>query len=336
MKILVYGAGVIGSYLAHVLCTAGNDVTVLARGAWKEALENNGLRIKHHLQRKETLDHPKVIGDISEDDTYDAAFAVMPYHRMGAILEPLAKLRAPLVVLVGNNTSPAAMQETILKERVCEKQVLFGFQVTAGKRDIPKGLLICERAGAGTMDIGGLSSLPDEATREKLNAAFAGTGYQLHWQPDMEAYLYCHLAAILPIGYLAYACDGDMCSSTCGQRKLMRLASREAYALLKKQGIPILPKGDERFYQPGIRGLLMQFLYFVMAKNKTIGDLVACEHCRNAWEEMKMLDEAFEAVIARSPDASMKHWKELKSQMPSWDEVFQRYSLKANTDGKRK
>lgn len=32
MKVLVYGAGVIGSYLTHVLCAAGNQVTLLARG----------------------------------------------------------------------------------------------------------------------------------------------------------------------------------------------------------------------------------------------------------------------------------------------------------------
>lgn len=325
MKVLVYGSGVIGSYLAHILCAAGNDVTVLARGEWKEQLEKNGLRIRHHLQRKETLDHPRIIGDISEDDAYDAAFAVMPYHRIGAILEPLARLRAPIVVLVGNNMRPATMEKTILKSTVCPKQVLFGFQATAGKRDRDKGLLICERAGAGTMDLGGLHSLPDDATRAKLEAAFTGTGYKLRWQPDMEAYLICHLAAILPIGYLAYACGGDMRASTGAQRKLMRLASREAYALLKGQGVPILPEGDDRYYQPGVRALAMRFLYFVMAKNKTVGNLVACEHCRNAWEEMRMLDEAFDAVIARNPGADMPNWRALKAQMPTWDEVRKQY-----------
>lgn len=30
-KVLVFGAGVIGAYLAHVLIEAGNDVTILAR-----------------------------------------------------------------------------------------------------------------------------------------------------------------------------------------------------------------------------------------------------------------------------------------------------------------
>ena len=283
MKVLVYGSGVIGSYLAHVLCSAGNDVTVLARGRWREQLETHGLRIRHHLQRRETLDHPKVIGDISEGGSYDAVFAVMPYNKIGAILEPLAAVCAPLVVLVGNNMNPAAMEKFILGGTVCEKQVLFGFQVTAGKRDMEKGLLVCERLGAGNMDLGGLHRLPDETIRSKLNEAFAGTGYRLNWQPDMEAYLVCHLAAILPIGYLAYACDGDMRASTGAQRRLMRLASREAYAMLETRGIPILPAGDDRYYASSLRGRLMQFLYFVMAKNKTIGDLVACEHCRNAY-----------------------------------------------------
>ncbi|MBR3741604.1 MAG: hypothetical protein IKN04_14320 [Clostridia bacterium] len=47
MKALVFGAGVIGCYLTHVLCEAGRDVTLLARGAWKDALETHGLELRH-------------------------------------------------------------------------------------------------------------------------------------------------------------------------------------------------------------------------------------------------------------------------------------------------
>ena len=178
MKVLVYGSGVIGCYLAHILCAAGNDVTLLARGQWKEQLQQNGLKIRHHLQRKTTLDHPRVIGGIEEDDTYDAVFAVMPYNKMRAILEPLATIHSPIVVLVGNNMSPAAMQREILEHTVCGKQVLFGFQATAGKRDHEKGMLICERAGIGAMDLGGLHSLPDSDTKAKLATMFSGSGYK--------------------------------------------------------------------------------------------------------------------------------------------------------------
>ena len=255
---------------------SGNDVTLLARGPWKEQLQQNGLRIRHHLQRKTTLNHPRVIGGIEEEKAYDAVFAVMPYNKMPAILEPLAAIHAPIIVLVGNNMRPADMQQAILDHSVCEKQVLFGFQATAGKRDHEKGMLICERAGIGAMDIGGLHSLPDSGTKAKLETMFNGSGYRLNWQPDMEAYLICHLAAVLPICYLAYACNGDLTGSTGQQRKLMRMASREAYAMLKAQGISILPEGDDQYYAPGIKGTVMQFLYFGMAKWKTAGDLIAC------------------------------------------------------------
>ena len=36
MKVLVYGAGVIGGQLVHALSIAGNDVTVIARSYSKE------------------------------------------------------------------------------------------------------------------------------------------------------------------------------------------------------------------------------------------------------------------------------------------------------------
>ena len=46
MKILVYGAGVLGCNLARNLFRAGKDVTLLARGKWAEDIRKNGLRIK--------------------------------------------------------------------------------------------------------------------------------------------------------------------------------------------------------------------------------------------------------------------------------------------------
>ena len=327
MKVLVYGSGVIGSYLAHVLCSAGNDVTMLARGIWKEQLEQNGLRIRHHLQHRETLDHPAMVGEISADQTYDVVFAVMPYNRIGAILEPLAAVHAPLVVMVGNNMNPAGMEQTILEKTVCPKEILFAFQATAGKRDQENGILICERLGTGNMDIGGLHTMPDEKTRKQLESVFKGSGYKLRWQSDMEAYLICHLAAVLPICYLTYACNGDLRSANGKQRKQMRLASREAYGMLKSQGIPILPAEDEKYYEPGVKGALMQFVYFLMSKTQ-MGDLIACAHCRNAWEEMEMLDRAFEKIIAKTPAFPMPDWNDLKKTMPSWNAIREQYGKK--------
>ena len=106
----------------------------------------------------------------------------------------------------------------------------------------------------------------------------------------------------------------------------MRMASREAYAMLRVQGIPILPEGDDLYYAPGIKGAVMQLLYFGMAKWKTAGDLIACEHCRNAFEEMEMLDTGFEKVLACRPDFPMPGWHALKAQMPGWDAIRTEYA----------
>ena len=45
MRILIYGAGVIGSNLAAELYSSGKDVTILARGDWADTLEKNDLNI---------------------------------------------------------------------------------------------------------------------------------------------------------------------------------------------------------------------------------------------------------------------------------------------------
>lgn len=68
MRVLVYGAGVIGCELAHMLCRAGQDVTLLARGAWRDAIEQNGLVVRHYAQFCTTVDRVAAISELAPDD----------------------------------------------------------------------------------------------------------------------------------------------------------------------------------------------------------------------------------------------------------------------------
>lgn len=61
MRILVYGAGVLGSYLAHELVRVGHNVTMLARGQRADELEKNGNVIRHYFQFKTTVHNVRVI-----------------------------------------------------------------------------------------------------------------------------------------------------------------------------------------------------------------------------------------------------------------------------------
>lgn len=43
MRLLIYGAGVIGCFYAALFCEAGYDTTIYARGERLESLKKNGL-----------------------------------------------------------------------------------------------------------------------------------------------------------------------------------------------------------------------------------------------------------------------------------------------------
>ena len=320
-KVLVFGVGVIGAYLTHALAEAGNGVTVLVREDRAEMLNENGLRIWHHLQRKETVDKVEAVSSI-EGRRFDAAFVVMPWHKMRSALPQICEIRTELLVLVGNDLSAQEFHDHI-REHSEVKTLLFAFQVSGGKKE--KTRYVCERLGAVTMDIGRLHGETDAETRDMVGALFSGAKYQLHWQSDMESYLLCHPAAILPIGYLAYICDGDMTSSTHAQRRLMFEASREAYAFLKSRGLARCTAGDDKFYEKGPLGALMKFLYFVMAKNRGVGDLIACEHCRNAVTEMEQIDLFYEELMKDYPRDRLQSWNRLRGQMPTWTSLHEKY-----------
>lgn len=320
-EVLVFGAGVIGAYLTHVLIQGGNKVSVLARKERAESLNKNGLVIYHHLQRKTTRDLVDAITD-TDGRAFDAVFVVMPYHKLKEALPQIYRLNTKLLVLVGNDLSPAEMEEKIRQNASGIKKILFGFQVSGGRKEEDR--YICERFGDSYMDLGQLHGRINDKMRRWIGKMFAGTKYKLNWQDDMESYLICHPAAILPIGYLSYICDGNLRKSTSAQRKMMFEASHEAYECLKKKGIPIYPKGDDRFYGDGVQGKLMKFLYFIMAKSK-IGDLIACEHCRNAVSEMEEIDLFYEDLLKECSAEDLVTWNRLRGQMPSWKALHRKY-----------
>ena len=319
-RVLVFGAGVIGAYLAHVLIQAGNEVTILARDERAASLNENGLVIEHHLQRKTTTDTVEAVTEV-DGRSFDAVFVPMPWHKIRQALPQIRELTAKLLVLVGNDLAPAEIEEE-LKKVSGIKKVLFGFQVSGGKKEADR--YICERFGGSNMDLGQLHGKVDPRLKKWVEKLFEGTSYKLNWQDDMEAYLICHPAAILPIAYLSYICEGDLRSSTKEQRKMMVDASHEAYGALKAKGIPIYPEGDDKFYENGVRGKGMQLLYLIMAKSR-IGDLVACEHCRNAVSEMEEIDRFYEELLSDYPEDRLEIWNRLRSMMPSWEELHRKY-----------
>ena len=328
MKIMVYGCGVIGSFLVHKLCEAGNDVTVAARGKWKDVLQNNGLQVRHKLSGKVTLDHPKVVETVPENKPYDIVFSVMQGQQQEQLIPELAKINTPLVVLVGNNLYAAQMEKDLLSLSENKKKVLFGFQGTAGVRHADS--VTCISLGSGSMTVGGLHQVPDIDSKIALSSAFGDTGYQLEWMDDMEGWLYCHAAFILPIVYLSYRLNCDLTKASREDIADVLSAAEEGYKLIDHAGMQIRPKGDEMFFNNDAKKSAVKLFLYIIAKT-SLGRLCATDHCRNAVSEMEWIDEQFEQLKQKNPDYRMMVWDELRRRMGDWAVIHQTYDRERGT-----
>ena len=84
MRILVYGAGVIGSIYAVLMSEVGYGVTVLARGKRLTDLSNNGLR--YYKKGKVEIANITVIDRLEDSDKYDYIFLNLTRHKSLAYL----------------------------------------------------------------------------------------------------------------------------------------------------------------------------------------------------------------------------------------------------------
>lgn len=313
MRILVYGAGVLGCELAHALIqNKKNVVTLLARGEWKEMIDQKGLTIRHWVQRKTTVDRVQTIDTLAPDDCYDLVFVVMQAGQLPQVLPILKENKSSYFVFVGND--PQAKQVLEAMQRPADK-VAFGFQNTAGRREHDRVVSVYASAG---MTVGGATTPLSGAFRTRLKTAFDGVKYKLSFYGDMDEWLKCHAAFILPICYVCYACNGDLRRATKQQRGAILDAAYEACVMLKAIGIPVNDADNTENFKPGTAGRRqMEAMLFVMAKTP-LGRLCASDHAMHAVGEMHYLDDAFEAMRKQAGTA-MPMWEKLRSEMPSWD-----------------
>ena len=101
MRILIYGAGVIGCLYGALFSESGYDVTILARGRRLESLAENGLRYKSGSTVKTAK--VNVIGELADTDNYDFVFVAVRENQLYAVLKALKCNISPNIVTMVNS-----------------------------------------------------------------------------------------------------------------------------------------------------------------------------------------------------------------------------------------
>ena len=300
MRILVFGAGVLGCNLARDLFRAGKDVTLLARGAWGEEIRQNGLRIKDKFSPRMSVSRIPVVTELRPEDRYDVIFVVTRYTQLDSVRETLLANPTENLVFVGNDARADALAASLPG-----KNVLFAFASAAGHR---------ERDHVASIDlrkitIGQLAGAP--SNEALIGRIFQGTKYKVAYEPNMGDYLLCHAAFVLPAAFACYKTDGDLKKLKGNTAYLSRIlnANIEGYRAIRNAGHTILPKEDTDFEGAAYRKTCLRFFRLMCATS--LGKICASDHAMNAVDEMSALNRDLKRFFDEN-GASYPVWQSLE------------------------
>jgi 2-dehydropantoate 2-reductase len=296
MKILFYGAGVLGSLYAARLQETGQQVSILARGQRLTGIQEYGLVLVDADSGQRTTTHVNVVEQLFPDDAYDLVVVLVRKNQLSTILPALAANRSIATILfMGNNAAgPDEMVRAVGRERV-----LLGFPGAGGYR---AGHTITFKVVSGRQQPTTLGELDGRITPRlrQIVGIFKRAGFPVATSANMEAWLKTHAAEISPVANAIYRAGGDnyrLASDREGLVLVVR-AIREGYRVLRALGVPVTPANHKIFDwipEPILVALMRRLLSTRTAEIEIAG------HANAARDEMQQIAGEFRALARTTP-----------------------------------
>ncbi|EJX18323.1 MULTISPECIES: ketopantoate reductase family protein [Staphylococcus] len=285
MKILIYGAGVQGQFLAHALNTKDNDITMFARGKTLEHLNQKGLKLQHSLQRKTTNEHITTISTLSEHDIYDVIFVTMKYSDFYNVVPTLAQNKSENIIFIGNNMNPKLLQSTLTQQSNHLKHITFGFSMTGGSREASHTNIL--RFNAGELKVGNMHG--EITFSDKLNSIFKNAKIKLTYEQNFEDWLMSHAALVLPLNMLFILKQNQNTNAQTLTKETIA-AFTELHQLLEHKGHTIKPKAQSIIFKnfKGLSNIVLKTVMNIGLINQTQGSFKELEALYN---DVKVLNQ---------------------------------------------
>jgi len=307
MKILIFGAGVLGSLYAAKFKEAGMDVALVARGKKVNELREKGIVLQDFKTGERTTTKVRILDGMPEEEYFDACVVMIQRTHLTEALKELAKNpNIPTFVFMQNNVKgPGEMVKTLGRERV-----MFGHGNAGGERkDGVVYYMIAEEMPLGEMD--------GEKTErlEKLAEAFKNAGFKNYFSKNIDSWKRYHMGLAVPFAFAMYrndSCNYKMAENREDCRKAWR-GIKEAFRALKDRGFPVEPPKFKLIF--ALPEFLVIPLFQRVLKSK-VADIGMARHLRNAQEEMDILAGEFLEIVDRS-DVATPVLDELRSMLNS-------------------
>jgi 2-dehydropantoate 2-reductase len=298
MKILVFGAGVLGSLYAGCLAANGENVTILARGQRFIEIQQNGIMLENFNSGARVEIPVRVIEQLSPEEAFDLAIVLVRKNQLASVLPSLAANRhiPSILFMVNSAEGPEKLVEALGRERV-----LLGFPGAGGER---AGALVRYHVvsrGTQPTTLGELDGTTTPRLRQILDM-LSSAGFPVAACNNMPAWLKTHVALVSPIANALYLAGGDnyRLAKTQDGVILMVRAIREGLDVLRALNVPITPiHFNVLRWVPEV--ILVKIMQRVLSTSRA--ELVMARHANSARDEMQQLATEF-MTLARSSNVS--------------------------------
>ena len=284
MKVLIYGAGVIGCWYAVLFRKAGYDTTIYARGKRLELFQKEGLR--YEVKGKINKADVKIIDSLKNEDYYDFIFLTVKENQVHIALEELSHNTSPNIVTMVNTIEGYENWE-----RLCgDGRIIPAFPGAGGsfQNGILKAALTPYIIQPTTFaEINGCRT----DRLERLAKLFKSSKIPYQIVKNMQEWQLYHLAMVVPIADAYYMAknpqmtwkETDVMQKTAVQMKLN-------FRTLHKSGVVLSPRKMNMFRLLPI--FILKIALIAVYKSNFV-EMFMYQHAMNAPDEMRTLHEQF-------------------------------------------
>jgi 2-dehydropantoate 2-reductase len=233
MKVLVFGAGVIGQIYGGRLLRSGHDVTLLARGRTAELLAARGITLRRGDEHWQVRPPVVGVGGITQDDLFDVVLVTVRLDQVDEVVPELARVPATRVALL----LARCIGLERLREQVGADRTVFAFPGVGGQR-LEDGTISYLQVAQQKTTVERRDGL-EQPVVDLLRSA----GFPVAVSGHMAGWLKTHAVFVGAVSAAIHACGGDSVALAADRGRVAEFVAAvdEGFQALARQGVPVTP-----------------------------------------------------------------------------------------------